>query len=64
MQAGGTILLQATLGKIGSSVVLSCRYAAPDWLPSQETLITFHLPAHPAQPAQSAPPAGASQLYI
>jgi len=48
MQAGGTILLQATRGKIGSSVVLSCRYAALDWQPSQETLITFHLPAQSA----------------
>ena len=53
MQAGGTILLQATRGKIGSSVVLSCRYAALDWQPSQETLITFHLPAQSAVATQT-----------
>ncbi len=53
MQAGGTILLQATRGKIGSSVVLSCRYAALDWQPHQETLITFHLPAQSAAAGQT-----------
>jgi hypothetical protein len=53
MEAGGTILLQATRGKIGSSVVLSCRYAADDWQPSQETLITFHLPAQSAAAGQT-----------
>ena len=54
LQAGGTVLLQATRGRIGSSVVLSVRYVALDWPPTQETLITFHVPAQPAHPAQSA----------
>lgn len=53
MQGGGTILLQATRGKIGSSVVLTFRYTAHDWQPHQETLITFHLPAHAAAASQT-----------
>ena len=53
MQTGGTVLLQASRGRIGSSVVLTFRYAAIDWPPHQETLITFHLPAHAAAPNQT-----------
>ena len=53
MPAGGTVLLQATRGRIGSSVVLTFRYAALDWLPQQETLITFHLPAQSVAAGQA-----------
>jgi hypothetical protein len=63
IQSGGTVLLQATRGRIGTSVVLSVRYAALDWPPNQETLITFHLPAHPVEPAQSAQSAPSHQTW-